>query len=363
MKLKKLTILLSAFALCSCGNGASSNELTPKGEEIEYALWPEEDVKIIVQGINKNATDTIPAFEKATKITIDWDLYLEEGYFGIYCDTKDEKSVNEYKTTLVDNGYDIDTKVEEEGYYNAFSPNGEIWLNFGYNAEYKQLEIYAIEGMFIHWPAAKISEYVANLIPSTKEVIPSIEGTSYSVNTYTNILAIAINIYGLTSAAVETYKGIVEQAGWETKSVDSNEYDAISPDKKIKINFYFDSYQFFNIDIYPYTAPETGWPTEQVKATIEAMGLTGEVMPYSGTASGYEVNIDYFPPSIFVYVEAGTEAACAAAYNQMLLDNGYELVGTMWDENLYGKPGTTLAYRAVYLNNGNCFTIELFKLS
>ena len=369
MKLKKLVILLSAFALCSCGNETSSyEETTPEDEEheqkeAEYVLWPEEDVKIVVQGINKNATDTIPAFEKATKVTIDWDLYLEEGYFGIYCDTKDENSVEEYKATLVDNGYDIDTKVEEDGYYNAFSPNGEIWLNFGYSTEFKQLEIYATEGMFIHWPATKISEYVTTIIPDTTTAIPAIEtGTSYTVNVPANIQAIAINVWGLTSASVATYKGVVEQAGWTTEFAGENEYNAYSPDEKVKINFYFDSYSFFNIDVFPYTKPIEGWPYEEIASFLTQKGLVGEVLPYTGVNNGFQLDDEYYPPSIFVYVDEGTQAASAAAYNQMLLDNGYKKVGTMFYDDVYGKDGTTLAYHAVYLN-GKCFTIELFNIS
>lgn len=329
MKMKKLVILLSAFALCSCGNETPSNEeTTPEDEkheqeEAEYVLWPEEDVKIVVQGINKNATDTIPAFEKATKVTIDWDLYLEEGYFGIYCDTKDKNSVEEYK----------------------------------------QLEIFATEGMFIHWPAAKIGEHVANIIPGTTTVIPAIEtGTSYTVNVPANIQAIAINVWGLTSAAVVSYKAIVEQAGWTTEVAGENEYYAYSPDEKVKINFYYDSYSFFNIDVFPYTKPIKGWPYEAVASFLAEKGLTGEVLPYTGANNGFELDDDYYPPSIFVYVDEGTQAASAAAYNQMLLDNGYKKVGTMYGDDVYGKDGTTLAYHAVYLT-GKCFTIELFNIS
>ena len=352
----------SSTITVSYGEYSDSVEVSVKEKEIQYAVWPEEDMKIVVMGINKTATETIPSYDKAMEITIDWQLFQNEGYFGIYCATEDPESVNEYIETLTLRGWDIDSKVEEDGFYNAFSPRGQLWLNFGYVSETKQLEIYATEGMFIHWPSSIVDEYLHKLIPETNTVIPQIEGISYTVNMPANLLAFAINIYGLTSASVNSYKVVVENAGWRVENAGTNDYLAYSPDEKVKINFYYDSYSYFNIDVFPYIPPVEGWPVDAIDAVLTAMGVTGEILPYTGPNNGFEVNEDCFPPAVYVFVDEGTQDASAAAYNQMLLDNGYEVVGTMFGEEIYGKNGDTVAYHAAYLA-GACFTIEIFKLS
>lgn len=384
-----LLLLASIFALSGCtfapsnsgenGNKPSENtdiegggeEEKPEEEHEEehkepvYVSWPTEDAKIIVQGINPKAKEIIPAFNKATKITVDWDLYLEEGYFGIYCETEDSNSENEYKTILKNEGWDV---VEEkvESYFDAFSPYGKLRINFGYDASYKELQIYITEGFFIHWPEKVIKEYVSTLVPEATSVIPLVEATSYVVNIYDDPKAIAINVYGLKNSAVLSYKSIVEKAKWTVEEGDGvGSYWGYSPDEHLKINFYYDETKSeFNIDIFKYEKPVTGWPYEEISSLLTDMGLVGEVLPYRGANNGFEVDPYGYPPAIYVYVNKGTQEASAKAYNQMLLDSGYVVAGTVFygATTVYTYPGTTLAYAASYLAE-NCITIELFSLS
>ena len=81
-------------------------------------------------------------------------------------------------------------------------------------------------------------------------------------------------------------------------------------------------------------------------------------MKYLGEFESVEVDDNIYYPTVIVYVEKGTEQAAAAAYNQMLLNNGYIKAGTMYGEDFYYYPGTTVAYHATCLG-GDCFTIEI----
>lgn len=364
-------LLASVLALTGCTINPTTDQEetkeTGEEEEVEYAVWPTEDVAIVVMGIDKDSKEVIPAFTKASEIKIDWNLYLSDGYFGIYCKTEDANSENEYKTILKDAGWDV-VETKSEFYFDAFSPYGDLWINFGYDSSYKELQIYVNKGMFIHWPTKVVAEYLHDLEETTTTVIPSIEATSYIVNLYDTPRAMAINIYGLENTSVAAYKTIVENAGWRVESSSSGDsYFAYSSDEKVKINFYYDEGKSeFNIDVFKYVKPAAGWPTDEINSVLEEMGVVGEIPSYQGKNNGFVVDPYGYPPAIFVYVTKGTEAKSANDYIQMLLELGYVQAGTAFhgQATVYNFPGYTFYLCAAFLDADTpCFTIEIYTES
>lgn len=235
--------LAAVFALVGC----KTNKEDEGGNQgaSTYAVWPTEDMAIVVKGVKNDSTEVIPPFEHADKIEIEWEKFLDDGYFTIELETTKQESQNEYKTVLESAGWDFGEN-DEDGYYNAFSPKGDLWINFGYDEVEKALVLYVTEGYLIHWPAALISEYLGGLVHGTSTIVPSIEAPAYIVSYYSSPRAIAINISDLTSQAVESYKTTVQNAGWKVESDESLGYNAISPAHDVKLYFYYDEYGIFN---------------------------------------------------------------------------------------------------------------------
>lgn len=332
--------------------------------EIKYVEWPIAAVQNLCLGLSEKMTEVIPSYDYATAIEIDTGNMEDDLYFGIYCHvTSGFESENIYIKKLKENNWKVsDDKIEN--FYEAYSPKEHIWLNFAYDKAYEDLEIYVSEAPITSWPEALVAENLELLVPGTKTVIPEFKAELYVVNFYEMYGTIAINGYGVDSNIKESYKETITKLGWTVENGEtSDDYNGISPAKDVQINFYYDETRDeFNIDVQK-KLPETSlWPKEDIANLISTLGLTGEVMEYKGQYSKVKIDKNYYPPAVIVYVEEGTQRTSAAAYNQMLLDNGYVLAGTMYGEEIYNYPGTTLAYHATYLT-GACFTIEIFNLN
>lgn len=308
-----------------------------------------------------NVSDTIPSFDFATSIEYDFMYMLDDGFFGIYCSTTDANSETIYKNKLIANNWTI-SKDRVDGFIEARSPKNEILMQFEYNSEINELDIYAMEVPITEWPAELVATALNELVPNTKTVIPGFECELYVVNNYIeNYLTIAINGFGYAKNIVDTYKSTLVKANWTVtvSDDDSSAWLGISSYKDVQVTFYIDEeHNNFSVDIQKYIAPVSNWPTEDVAALVKSLGGTGTILPYNGEYSGVRIDTDYYPASIMVSVTGNDYATYAANYNQMLVNNGYEVIGTLYGDNMYCYPGTTICYRAVYLV-GKVITIEI----
>lgn len=330
------------------------------GPQISYADWPTTQIQSLADSLIGETSEIIPSYDYAFEIEVDTDSFVTEQYFGIYCYVYNaEFSETQYIDRLNECGWDVsDTKIE--GFYEAYSPNDKIWLNFKYDPFYEDLEIYVTEAPITSWPTDLIAENIQYIAEDTETVIPSFEAELYVVNYYPTFATLAINGYGVDEKIVSLYKDKVEQLNWVTSETDNEgEYEAVSPLEDIKITFYYEaSKDEFNIDVQKKAEETSSWPKESLAGLLAKLGYTGEIMKYLGEFESVEVDDNIYYPTVIVYVEKGTEQAAAAAYNQMLLNNGYIKAGTMYGEDFYYYPGTTVAYHATCLG-GDCFTIEI----
>lgn len=216
----------------------------------------------------------------------------------------------------------------------------------------------------LNWPKDLVAQEVAKVSPAITTEVPAFESKTYTVAYNSIAHAVAINGFEYPEGIVEFYKQKLESSYWTVSADNDNGYFAISPDEDIKINFYIDEQNNnFSVDVFAYTKPVTGWPEEEINRVLgEEMGVTGVVPPYEGENNGFEVNLDYFPYAIYVFVNDGTQEASASAYNQQIINAGYQKVGEYLGDPVYSQLDTTLGLRAVFLA-GNCFTIELFDLT
>ena len=357
MKLKNsLIAFVSILTLAGC---------TPSEEPPAYAKWPEQEIQdevIVVSG----SSVKIPEFQKADRIEVNTDDEVESGYFSIYCYTNDSNSENEYKETLINAGWEVSNEKDKQGYFDAYDSNYEVNINFGYFAEFKDLEICVTFSFKTKWPEKDIADALQKIAPGTKTVVPEFEAFTVVANYYQQYRILAINAAGYDEKIIDTYTDILESKNWVVtydETIDQNV--AISPDKDIKLQYYIeDDKQLFNVDVFSYTPPVTNWPYEEIAAAVESIGATGEILPYLGAFTGVTVDLDWGDPAIIVDVAAGTEKASAKAYNEMLVSKGYVIADKQYlFEDIYVLPGTDLGYRGVYLNNGHNFTIEMCNLS
>lgn len=329
------------------------------GERLGYAEWPEKEIQDLVIEVSGSETK-IPQYNFADRIEVNTDDLVTSYYFSIYCYTENEYSENEYKAILVRAGWEVENEKDEQGYYNAYDENYEVWLNFGYFEEFKDLEICVTYCTKTKWPGDYIAESIQIISPGSEVVIPEFEAYTTLATYYPLYNALAINAYGYAETIINDYKQILLDDSWNVSyNNDSQEWNAIKED--IELHFYVDdSKGEFNVDVFKYVAPVEGWPYEEIAKVVEEMGATGEVLPYTGENTGFKVDTEWYPPAIFIYCDKSQQAAGAAAYNQYLQDNGYIYAGEMYGDPLYAKPGTTLAMRALVMMD--VLEIELFKL-
>lgn len=330
-------------------------------EPIEYAEWPTEQIQDLVSDV-ANSSVIIPAFNKALDIEIDTQDVETDGYFSIYCFSEDKGVETEYLNILKAAHWEVSTE-KTNGYYDAYDPSLEVWMNFGYFDDYSDLEICITKSNKTYWPAQKIADALQDMVPGTKTVIPQFEATATYANYYKKDKLLAINGYDFKDTIIEDYKVILANKGWKSIKLndESKEWNAISPNDDFEIHFYLDSTKTeFNVDVLRYRPPVANWPYEQIASVVAEMGATGEVIPYYGVNTGFEVNTDYYPPAIYIFCDKSVQESGASSYNQALLDEGYINAGDMYGEPYYAKPGTTLAYRATVIVG--VLQIELFKL-
>lgn len=329
-------------------------------EENNYAEWPTTLVNDWTSIVCPGTEVVIPSFNKATEIEVDTSYYLEEGYFGIYCYTEDSNSENEYKQILTQAGWSIDEE-KVESYFNGFSSDEEIWINFAWNEQYKDLEIYINAAPLISWPTQKIANAVEVMYPGATDVVPSFEATSYVATYYSGIKRLAINGYGTATGITNTYKTTLTNAGWSIEDGNgTNDYNAVSPNNQLEINFYYDTSKAeFNVDVSAHNIPVTSWPTIEIESLVSFMGCKGTIEEYTGENLGFAIDLSFYPYAIYVYVSSEQAATSGAeAYNQSLLNKGYSQVAEFYGDPVYSKEGYTIGYRAVHLN-GKVVTIEL----
>lgn len=358
---------LSVFSQCFDGNFDGFCDYCDKEMPIEEGCveWPEKDIQDLVEEVADSKV-IIPHFKRADEIEINTDELLTSGYFGIWCYTENDKCEIEYKAILTRAGWEVEPEKDENGFYWAYDPNYEVCINFGFFANYSDLEIYVTECTKTKWPARDIRDALNKIAPGSKTTIPEFEAYAVQANYYEQYRVLAINATGYADNIIDTYSNILKTANWTVSFDDTiDEYIAISPDKDIKLQFYIeDDKQLFNVDVFSYTPPVQNWPYEQIAAAVESIGATGEILPYLGTFTGVTVDLDWGDPAIIVDVQAGTEVTSANAYNQMLVSKGYVIADEQYlFEDIYVLPGTDLGCRGVYLNNGHNFTIEMCKLS
>lgn len=365
MKKRSFLYLLpiTVFVLTGCTIKKGSSKKDPEPEPIKYADWPTADVAQLVQTVKPGCTDVVPAFTKATSIEVDSSTLAEEEYFGVYCKTEDANSENEYKAVLENSSWTV--KTEKTGiFYDAFSPNEQLWMNFGYDSNLKELNICICECPVISWPSTYINESIKAMLPTATDTIPTFTANTYVATYYPEFKRLAINGYGVDTNITSTYKTKIEGLNWTTRAGDSDDYYAVSPSKQLEINFYYNSDKDeFNVDVAVYVAPVEGWPYEEIATIVSNMGATGTVLPYTGTNKGFSTDTDYNPPIVKVATATDQEAIDGVvSYNQALLDAGYEKSIQVYGEDTYVYPGTTLIYRATHLTS-KIITIELFNLN
>lgn len=330
----------------------------------DYAEWPTNEIQGLVKTVTGFNT-VVPAYSRADEIEIYTDELVSQGYFGIFCYTENQNSENEYKQILKDAKWDV-SETKENDYYQAYDKDLTVWINFEYNTQYTDLEIYVTMCEKTNWPEKEIENALKKIAPGTKTTIPEFGAYSVQVNYYSQYNVLAINGVGYSENIINEYTLALQKESWSVSFDDSiDEYVAISKDKDVKIQFYIEEdKQIFNVDVFSYTPPVENWPYEEIAAVVKDMGATGEILPFLGSFSGVTVDLDWGDPAIIVDVPAGSEVASANAYNQMLVSKGYVIADEQYlFEDIYVLPGTDLGYRGVYLNNGHNFTIEMCKLS
>lgn len=370
MKSKLFLFLIPTLLLASCSGGEPSPEPSDNPviqddpiipDDPVYAEWPTDDIQSYVKEVTGYEV-IIPSFNKAKSIEIDTENVVIDGFFAIYCYTDSAESESEYAQLLVENEWEVESE-KVENYFNAYDKDYKVWMNFAYDPDFGDLEIYITQCTKTRWPEKEIADAIQELQPGSSTVIPKFDAYTVITNFYPNVYALAINAYGFEETIINDYKKILQKAGWSVFfNEESLEWNAISPAKDIEIHFYLDSTETeFNVDVVAYQDPQTVWPAKEIAETVNQMGATGTVIPFSGDAKGFKVDTKYYPPVIFIYCDKDKQESYAEEYNQSLLDAGYELVGTYYGDPLYAYPETTLAYRAVVLVG--VLQIELFNLN
>ncbi len=99
--------------------------------------WPSEDIASAMSSLG--TTYTLPAYEADYYQY----AYLESWELGyIYCYTSNTDATSEYKAILEAAGFTVDSESASDGYYDAYTPDELVYINFGYDESYGDLDIY-----------------------------------------------------------------------------------------------------------------------------------------------------------------------------------------------------------------------------
>lgn len=351
--IKTLNLIAISLTMFSCTNNEQ--------QEPEINLWPTEQVQTLIKQLLPNNNEVLPSYTDCESIEIESDSYLIDGFFGIFCKGAKSNAEAAYKASLENAGWNVSTVKNFGDMWEATSPLNEIWINYVYN-DLSELEIYVTKTPITNWPTQEVADAVNKVVPNTETTIPAFSASNYVVTYYEQYHATAINGYGVDLGIVETYKQVLENNSWNVSKFGEEDYMAISPNEDVKINFYYnDERNEFNVDVFKNVAKSTAWPALEISVLLNSLGITGTVPEYTDANQGFQVDNEYNPPAVFVFMNGGYDAA-VTAYNQKLVSLGYQVIGNMYNEPVYNLAGTTLGLRATYLT-GNCITIELFDIN
>lgn len=390
-KIKKALLLTSLFALTGCDfdsllglfkhdsettqkekNNQNNNQEDINNEEnnneeekIEFAEWPTKSIQDLVIEVSGSSA-LIPEYNEATKIEINTDSLVLEGYFGIFCYTSDEKSEDKYLDILKKANWEVELEKDEQGFYAAYDENYEVCMNFGYFKEFADLEIYVTNSYKTKWPESTVAEALQEIMPGTTTIIPEFEAYTVIATYYPLYEALAINGYSFENTIIEDYKTTLTNQGWTVSFNDnSSEWNATSPNKDIEIHFYIDENKNeFNVDVLKHVELVEGWPLGGISSLISALGATGTVPMYmGGKQTSFGIMDDIFGVGIIINLKENINGSDeAVSYIEMIKGQGYVDVGTDGVDRFYAYPGTTLGITA-YCGLPGSFTIALCNVN
>lgn len=353
MKLKNSLLALTAILMLS---GCKQEEDPGHKPLVE---WPTNQISEYTKAVTGYDVE-IPAYDKAYKIEVDTTEMVLEGYFGIYCYTDCDSNPEEtYSTILRNKGWEVESE-KIENFFNAYDPDYKVWLNFAYDSEIGDFEIYVTKCEKTKWPAKDIADAVQLIAPGTQTVIPEFKAYTTVATYYSLYGVLAINGYGFADTIISDYKQILQNLSWEVSfNNNSNEWEGVSPDKNIELHFYIDeSRAEINVDVMKHAIIVTGWPEEQIASAIEEMEAIGTVPKYiGGNQKSFAYSSDMFGYIVVVHLKDNIdETKEAENYINYLITLGYNDVGTDGVDRYYALPGTTVGITAYYGSAGT-FTI------
>ena len=267
MKLKNsLALVSSLFILAGCQ--PADHETPPDPSPL--VSWPKDEVQSYTKSVTGFDVE-IPAYNLAYKIELDTTEMVTQGYFGIYCSSeRDQNPEATYTNILKGAGWEVESE-KVENFYNAYDPEYKVWMNFEFNSEYNDLEIFITQCTKTKWPEKDINDALQIIAPGTKTKIPEFEAYTIVANYYPQYRVLAINAMGYDDKIINNYTDILEKENWVVSFDDTiDEYVGISPNKDIKIQFYIETDKsIFNVDVFSYTPPVENWPYEQIAAAVE----------------------------------------------------------------------------------------------
>ena len=122
----------------STGEPADTGALYIEAYDPFTYSWPSTYVEYVLTAFGSEAD--VPSY------TADqYQMYaseMQEGTAGIYCYKENANAELEYKAALEGKGFDVSDGPNDFGYWIAYAPTNDLMIEFGYDAEYKDLDIY-----------------------------------------------------------------------------------------------------------------------------------------------------------------------------------------------------------------------------
>lgn len=339
---------------------------------IEPEAWPADDIQDAVDAITGGSGTTLPVFEECymAQLVTDYfgyDLLDLFGYYVIYAYTDDEDAEFDYAFECYMEGWLVAENTQtSDGGYLALSPNEDLFIQFFYDADYGDLDIYLMPyeaaPTYTEWPAEEIAEYVDMLVEDTLTVIPEFDAAEYELSYQGEYDTLIIYATGFEDGALEDYLDDIELLGW-TVYEDATYYDTyhcISPNEDIifaiELNEAGDLIQF---TVQIYYEPVEGWPEADLANLIANNDGIGVVpAPTYANVTSFEILNDGWGIGVTCFVPAGESAAAAAAYEAQLQAAGWVATGDNWGCTQYQYVGYNIALDA-YETGEDWFTIEI----